>query len=446
MKAGNGMIDSQLRGLNGRNVARSAFVALVCAVALIGCKLNQDPYSDQPESVRNGQVPNSKPDKGPEPVAPNALRIDANDSYNFKEEIEGEVIIAARLLSAVPGKTTDAKIGEDIELEVQNLAELPGSSFDPKTGVFRWAPPRGYVEGSYSRNASLKVRLSTTFAPILSIQKTIPLFVTRAEVDPEILSIDNLMRTPTREGERTKFKVVVKDPDSFDADNMRPRLMAVSSNQGYPTAVGLIYEVSADWNEPNPMQDPVDKTKWTFTMWLDTTDKELTKKTIDLGFGLVAISRYGRMSAPENTTARIITSVKEPVISWLDTVEVYAGQENVINFSIFDATAEGNLSVSFFRCDVELPGSAHCSCVDQSRTSSAKLCTIKWKVPESPSRNDWEVKISWNNRSSVPGDSHFKEGEFKRKVRIVTPPNPPQPSPIPVPVPTEQPASVRGAR
>jgi hypothetical protein len=402
--------------------------AMLIAMSLSACSqgLQQDPLGDQPDEIRNGVNRGAaKPAPKPTPLPSESLRIDTAEFYSFKETFEGSAVLSGRVLIPVDGKP--AEKGVDYELNIENMNAFPGASFDAATGQFKWTPPRGFVDVEYTRNMTLVVSLNTKVPPVLSVRRTIPVFVTRIENDPEVLSVDGLAGHTIREGESRDFQVTVNDPDSFDTDAGRPRLLIVNNRRGANSAAALVSMVQPGWGKTNPTIDAADKTKWIFTLKIDSRGAEVTSNESLLSFGLIAVSRFGRSSAPMNAEAKFITSVRTPVISWRDTVNLVGGQEALINFSAYDPQGEGRMVFRFNRC-ATLPGLANCTCVQQS--ASNLLCSIRWKVPDVASPTDYVVEGVAENLSPVLTDTQKASMTLNGRIRV-TPASKPVPSPTP---------------
>ena len=427
----------------------AATIAMIAGVVTGATGCQQDPFANKSEQIRNGIPPElQKEPTAAKPRDKDALRIDSLDFYSFKEQIESEFTITGRVLE--PKGT--------FELSVDNLKEFPGAKFDPKTGNFKWTPPRDTTGGEYGRERRLVVRLtspSLTGGTTEGTTKAILIFVTRAELDPEIISVDDLVRVPTREGEIRKFNVTVRDPDATDVDGGRPRLNSIPSKRGPSDVSGLVYlQESVD---PNPMQDPANKQQWIFKMVLDLRvpadqrGRDFTRTQENFKFGLQAISRFGR-NAVRDVDASILTDVLKPEVSWFDPIEAVAGIENVIQFTVYDPYAEGKLSVNFVTRVDQLPGAATSSCKVVSREGNV-LCKISWK-PLATTTGDFAIEFEGLNQSRVFGDTKFTKETFKRMIRVVpgqpvippAPPSgpgkPPGPGPgTPTPTPTPGPGT-----
>lgn len=425
-------LNNQL-GLFGR-IAMMA----VLSVVMSACSFNQDPFEEKSDQIKNGIPPElDKEPPLPKPLASDALRIDTLDFYTFKEEVEGEIQISGRVLTANPQF--------ELSIDSNSLKDFPGAVFDPKTGVFKWTPPRESTGAEYGLPKRLVVRLtapSPVGGAIIGTTKAILVYVTRSEVDPEIVSIDDLVKLPVREGTLQKFNVVVRDPDSIDAEGLRPSLVAIPSVRGPSDISGLIYMQEPSTLEPNPAQDPIDKKKWTFKMVLDLRapaadmrGRDFTRTQDRFKFGLQVNSRFGRKAFKNDGEAQIWTDVMKPEVSWFDPMTVVAGQENLIQFTVYDPYAEGQLTINLLtRIDLELPGPAVWKCIPSSREGNF-LCKLNWK-PVNATKAEYAVEFEVINKSKIPGDTKFQKETFRRVLRVIqpsTPAGPPVVEPAPAP-------------
>lgn len=420
----------------------SVAVAIVMAMAMTvtaGCGgvFQQDPYSDQSESIRNGIPPEQKPrPPTPTPTPPptkalsaNALRIDSPDFYSFKEGVQSDITLAGRVLDVVEGKP--AEYGVDYELLIENLNELPGASFDARKGIFSWKPPMDFVSSEYSRNVRLNVALITNTQPRIATRKSILLYVQRDEVEPEIVDVIWPTGDFFREGQGdVRFQVIVKDPDALDYNNGRPRLLVVADSR-YRNLSSLIYQADTGSREPNPVLDKKNKDHWIFTMVMDLGRKELTKADEVFTFGLIAVNRFGRSSTPRTVSTRIRTSVTPALSSWREPLRLISGLHHTITFAVFDPKEEGNLTAFIDNCNL-LPGVSECKCV-RAGGDGRQSCTLQWMIPSVSVETRHIIKGNFVNRSPVNGDSEVAAGEFSFEVRALPDPNAPVPPASSVP-------------
>lgn len=354
-------------------------VAAVGFLALgAGCSLEQDPYADQPDSIKKSVPPEQSKGEPSRATASDALRIDTADFYSMKEGKPTEIAISARVLLSVNGNTP--VLGKDFDVEVENLKDFPGAQYDPVTGKFTWTPPFGFVDKESTRNAALKLVLTTHFEPRMTRRKEVLIFVTRAENDPEIVEVTDLNSWNTyEEGQEIPFTVRVKDPDALPMAGMRPRILLIEA--GTNRSGSPYVQLDPGWRGDNPFQDPMDPSVWIFRMVFDTTKKEVTQSQENFSFGVVVTSRFGRVSAPKTVTLQLKTSIRPPKTTWLTVADFYAGQQNKFSFSAFDALEEGDVTVTTKNLK-DLPGGNAAFRCRSMNNSSSQSCTLDWLVPD----------------------------------------------------------------
>ncbi len=405
-------------------VFRTVLAGFAVTAMTSACSLNQDPYADKSEAIKQGVPPEvDRPPVAPKPLASDAVRIDTNDFYSFKEQTAGEISVRGRVLDSS---------GATFDLSIDNLRDFPGAVFDPTSGAFKWTPPRDTTGGEYGVPKRLVVRLtaiSPTGGTSIGTIKEILVYVTRAELDPQIVSVEDLVKpSPTREGQARKFLVTVKDPDAIDADGLRPRLVAVPSKRGTFDISGLVYMQDPTSSEPNPSQDPNDKTKWIFKMVLDLRaqpdqrGRDFTRSQETFKFGLQTVSRFGRIGM-KDVDASILTDVMKPEVSWgIEPIEAVVGQENVLQFTVYDPYAEGRISVNFKTRIDQLPGAGVAFCNLAPSRDGAMICRISYKPSAaalSAPKGEYPVEFVVRNESKVQGDTKVVEETFRRVIKVV---------------------------
>lgn len=412
-----------------------ATIGFSFAIVGSGCSkgFQQDPYSSESDAVKHRiaptkdvQVPVGKADPS------GSLRIDSDDNMEFSEGLPGTWHIGGRILTQVDGH--DPVIGQDYEISIDNIADFPFANFDAPTGTLTWTPKPGFVQDHFTRNVHFDISLVTKFAPIRKTTKSLLAVVTRSEVTPSVISIEDLDTNPLHEGEKRVFQVVVRDPHADDKTDLRPRLTIVASTPSIASAAGYI-SLQNGMGTANPIRDPSDATQWIFSLVIDLRSKDVTSDKITLGFGIIATSRFGEASQMKTSTATVITSLNAPLISWDETtpIDVVAGKENTVNVSVFDPKSAGNLTVTFnTRCDIMLGTSATCSCNSAPPVGgvNTQLCTIRWSVPPTPLQTQYSVEIQAINQSKY--DAQQVITKFTRSLRVVQPGVPPTPFVVPV--------------
>ncbi len=404
---------------------RTILAGLAVTAMTSACSLNQDPYADKSEAIKQGVPPEvDRPPVAPKPLASDAVRIDANDFYSFKEQTAGEITIKGRVLDSS---------GATFDLSIDNLRDFPGATFDAATGAFKWTPPRDTTGGEFC-GVPKRLVARLTANPIdggkkIGTIKDIPIYVIRTEFDPEIVSVEDLVKpSPTREGQARKFLVTVKDPDAIDADGLRPRLVAVPAKRGTFDVSGLVYMQDPTSTEPNPTQDPNDKQKWIFKMVLDLRaqpdqrGRDFTRSQETFKFGLQTVSRFGRVGMKE-VDVSIITDVMKPEASWgIEPIEAVVGQENLMQFTVYDPYAEGKISVNFKTRIDQLPGAGVAFCNLSPSRDGAMICRISYKPSTaalSAPKGEFPIEFVVRNESKVPGDTRVVEEPFRRVIKVI---------------------------
>ncbi|MCM2282880.1 MAG: hypothetical protein NDI61_13655, partial [Bdellovibrionaceae bacterium] len=358
---------------------------LMTGLVACGGGLNQDPLSGQPEHIRNGVPPERdiKP-KPAEPMRRDALYIDVDDFYDFRESEERSITFKGR--ANIPGA--------EFEMFVENSQDFQGARIEatnpknPMAGLkFTWTPPFDYSAARYARELDLKLVLTTTNTPQkLSTVKTVKMFVMRQANAPEIVRVDSLKATAIREGESRRFQVTVRDIDGLATDEGRPTLVFLPVRYDLRDISTL---VALDSKKPVE-EDPRDPKQWIYNLVVNTEGKELTKGEEGFSFSIRAYSRFGAPSDAKKVEALVRTSVREPMISWKAPVSVVAGEDVIFSFHAYDPQFEGRVTLNFIdRPEIAL-GQAAWDCPPVSSLAEPVVCTIRWKVPADGLRVSYE--------------------------------------------------------
>jgi hypothetical protein len=406
--------------LHGSVVALS-FLALVS-----GCsKLQQNPFTNVDQYLKDPVPPGYKPDPGATPMKSDELRIDADEFYSTTEGDTTTFQISGRVLTPIDGQTP--VLGKQFQLQIENLGDFPGARFDGKTGAFEWTPQPGFVEEGTKRIVEMRVTMDTTTG--LSTSRRLNIYVMRKETDPSVERVDSTLTTVT-EGDYRTFKVTVRDPDGDDTPNGHPRLVVTNAKFGQD--IGSLVSVIS-----GPVRDTVDKALWNYTMALDLRDAEVSKSISDASFGLIVISQFGHSSNPTPVNLKVRTLLAKPVASWLEDyyshVSFLSVQDNTMTFTVTDPKAEGTLGASFTRCE---PG-ANCSCSTPDPSKAyILLCKVRWFPSLSQASGNYTFSVHVTNSVYGAGVSPAAD-DFNRVIEIKAPPPlPPTPTPYPTPSPT----------
>ncbi len=413
-----------------------AVAVLVTAFSLVGGSCSkQDPLAGQAENIRNGVPPTQKGDDRNPPASEEMLRIRAADYISFHEGAEGKTTITGAFLQAVNGH--EPVLGQDYEVVVTNLADFKNAKYDMQTGEFVWTPEKGYTEQNYTKQAHIDVTVATLAPPILGKSIQIPVWVTRGALVPEVVNI-SLDETRTyREGDSAvPFTITVRDASALNQDNMRPRIEILSANSTKTSYNALANAVRYQYEVPTV--DQKDPNLYVFKMVLDLRDQELTKTKDTLGFSVRAINRYGESSSSVAKSVVVATSLRPPITTLGDAIDVVRGEENTINFSVYDPFNESFITVDFNRCDrMGMGGGTNCVCVT-SRTQGATStmnCTINWKPLATQKLGTVDKEISITSTTKIPNDT-LAPFQTKAIVRMNVLPSATESQPTPAPTAT----------
>ena len=409
-----------------QRAALGAVAALTASMFFTACNLNfkQDPLAGTPPEYKDDLEPiSTKPTPSPTPFEME-YQLDHKNFFVFSEEVAGEEFISGRILSKINGEIP--VLGKNYHVKIQNLIEFPGALFDEQSGRFSWTPPLGSSGGDKVSILSLTVFLETASGHRVGHPRAIPIHIHGRQAEPKVVSVDRLDILPIREGESKAFKVVVRDLDSKTGEE--PKLIAVHA----PTS--LVNISSMVRIEPFPLVSLTDPTLWTFTAVLDTGNAELTSKTENHRFLLMALSRYGRPSEPRQVDVSFITKMAKADTNWKNRETFVGGRFNRYDFFVFDPKFEGKVWVTFTEC----PVGAQCRC-ERPVENSPVPCLISWNVPMTERNGVRRVLFKAENVSSIAGEPSTME-EFKREIFLSIPTPTPTPGPTPTPWPTPTPA------
>ncbi|MCI0537364.1 MAG: cadherin repeat domain-containing protein [Verrucomicrobiales bacterium] len=173
-------------------------------------------------------------------LTPNPL--DGGSSvYHFELDVPG----AAPVMAAIPNQTvnegttlsftvsaTDADVPAQTLTFTLERGSPPGTSIDPRTGVFTWTPTLGQGQNKYV----ITVRVSDSGSPALSDTKTFSVVVHEANASPVLAEIGNRTIHPD---ETLAFSAVATDPDQ------PAQVLTFSLDPGAPAGASINPETGA---------------------------------------------------------------------------------------------------------------------------------------------------------------------------------------------------------
>ncbi|MBC7420622.1 MAG: hypothetical protein H7328_07835 [Bdellovibrio sp.] len=310
--------------------------------ALSACNTKQDPLADASDAIKNGVPPSTKPVQNEEPLSKVALQIDSPLLVNGRVGSLTEIKIQGRVL--IPG------VG--FKLQIENMAQFPGATFDPVTGLFRWTPskealPNG-LDGQFELNIALVTVPGNTGYPVSVEKKTITLNIFRNYTKPMITSVvgnsSNMIV-----GGRYDFAVMLEDFDSSLPSDFS--LFFKDCSNG---TVGRISQ-AVSYQNINFIKD-TQPGKFRGFVTMNLTDTRLAFNNRNFCFTVTAVSKYYVSSNPY----QVDVVVKNPLQAAKTTrsiIDVKKGTSGEYNISFFDPGQVGAIKVSKMPDLTALPGS-----------------------------------------------------------------------------------------
>lgn len=369
-------------------------LAAMMVASLVGCK--QDPLDGYSKNIRDAGVPGTKPTDKTES---DSLMIDTDDYYEVREGDNLSFTINGRVV--IPNLNFD--------LTIENIADFPGMTFNPKTGDVRWRPALDFVKSGAEVVAKMKVMMLTNGAKVLINRKEIPIIVRRQFVGPEVLSVNSLQEM--EEGQVDDFQVTVRSAE----ESTQPSLAVVLNRSGVQDGAAFVELDRAVGT--NPIRSTTDPSLWTFYMKVDLVGQEVTASQTDLYFGLQAISSFGLTSVTKSFSFKAKTSFQAALSTWLSEKQFRVGTLKETDFEIYDVKGEGRVTAQITNCQ-DMPG-AVCTCAAVGRSNVR--CSIVWNPDMSQLGRSINVNINSQNASPIPGDTRVQNKSFSGFVKVVSP-------------------------
>jgi|GEM_PF-6503090 len=338
---------------------QNLLITLCAGLTLAGC----GGWDQNPLDGKKGDFGKAKPVPTPadkaKPLRSDVVKIYMPDFQDFQEGMASEFTITARVLLE----------GYSPEIELENLADFPGATFNKTTGMFRWAPPTGFVESTgevgqrLRRNLIVRAFGRKPGDQVLFVDAERPMYVSREFKVPEITSIIK-NESFLREGATTLIPVIVFDKDAVaNIPSTWPKIL-FQTVTGSKSLSGLstIYR-----------EESLGNSQYRIYVQVDARDAELSDSIDTFKMTLVANSRFGRLSLPKELTLDIYTSLSAPTSTWTEPVQVKETETLAYKFMVNDPKLEAWLSLDR---TFSLPTGSNLTCQPISR--GILSCTFTW--------------------------------------------------------------------
>jgi len=378
---------------------RRLFIVILSGI-FVSCGLSQNPLEKYPASVQNAKPPATKPEV-PEAMPSDALRLSAPDVVSFVETVESQFDLSGRVL--IP----DYKW----RIEIMNLIDFPGAKFDPAKGVFKWLPPKGIVIEGFLAERELHVRLvaeSDSKLPLVRL-KSIKVFVQRQAGVPVVQSITT-GNDVFREGGSYDFEVVVSDPDAGVTEDSAPQVLLLNPPNVFPKIKSLSSYVTLLKRRLSS-----DGKSWIFNYRLNLNGEEVTDSSVQGGFDIQAISRFGSVSSLTPYRAKVFTRLGGLFSNnQAETLWVTAGQPFQYLFLTWDPKFEARLELVSFS---GLPPDTQFVC--SSAIQGQLRCIANWTPTETQIGSTYNLSYVIRGANSDPSDTQTVTGTFTQRITVV---------------------------
>ncbi|MBC7371741.1 MAG: hypothetical protein H7326_09255 [Bdellovibrionaceae bacterium] len=335
---------------------QQVFTILVVMLSISACsKWGQDPLAGEPlaqTDKRDGPT-GEKPRPG---TNSDNIRIDTVPTFGFQEETEGSFVIEARML--VPDYTTS--------IDIPNISEFAGATFDPNSGRFTWTPAVGTVVGldSASKQLDIRVIAKKAGAEDQVRSESRMMVITRLNLAPTIESVSAPLSL--REGKTGMITVVVIDRNASDGVESTWPTLVVSKPDYSLNIAGFL---------DDPEVTSIGNSKFKFQMELNLEDVEITDSLKVAGAVMRAYSSAGRSSAEREFQMDIMTSFSDLKTTWTETLHSTNGNLFEYTFAIYDPKGEINLDDPVFK---DLPSTSTMNCRRANYQQTQWNCTFRW--------------------------------------------------------------------
>ncbi len=318
-------------------------IALVSMCMILNaCNTNQDPLTNAPDAIKNGVPPTNKPGQSEEPLSKVALQIDAPSVVNGRVGSITEIKIQGRVL--IPG------VG--FKLQIENMAQFPGATFDAVSGVFKWTPTKDAIANGVDGQFNLEILLITqpgsTGYPVSVEKKTITLNILRNYSKPVINSV-TVNSQNMIVGGRYDLAVQLEDFDSATAQDFSLFFKDCATSN-----VGKISQAVS--YTPSGFIKDTQAGKFKGYVTLNLSNYRLPFDNRNFCFTATVVSKYAISSDPY----QVNVVVKNPLQAARATrmaIDIKTGTAGEYNISFFDPGQVGAIKVTQMPDLSVLPGS-----------------------------------------------------------------------------------------
>lgn len=329
---------------------------LVSMGSLVACGgWKQDPLADAGGLGKGQGKPDTKQDKPTLPA--DYILMDAALFKLVKEGEKVEIKVDARVI--LPGYS--------LLVEVKNLSQFSGATFDASTNTFEWTPPIGTASEEISEFSLEFLAIATKPGDVtVARSRVTKVGVARSLLEPTIVEVGAL-DSEIREGSYQSFYVKVEDRTAGPAESNFPSLIVRNSNS-YPSLASFVEVGEASLESPNIFE---------FKVEVDLSKAEITKNRSRLGFEILPVSKFQKAGPAQDIVYDVLNNPADVVSTWTEEITAAPGAKIDYQFLVFDPKDEGRVNLdSVF----SVPKGATLTCHTGNLTS-VLACRFVWDVP-----------------------------------------------------------------
>ncbi len=329
---------------------------LVSMGSLVACGgWKQDPLADAGGLGKGQGKPDTKQEKPTLPA--DYILMDAALFKLAKEGEKVEIKVDARVI--LPGYS--------LLVEVKNLSQFSGATFDASTNTFEWTPPIGTASEDISEFSLEFLAIATKPGDVtVARSRVTKVGVARSLLEPTIVEVSAL-NSEIREGSYQSFYVKVEDRTAGTVQSNYPALIVRNSNS-HPSLAGFVEVSDATLESTNTFE---------FEVEVDLSKAEITRNRSRLGFEILPVSKFQKAGPARDIVYDILNNPAEVVTTWTKSITATPGTKLDYQFLVIDPKDEGkvNLESAF-----SLPASASLTCTAVNYGAVLE-CRFIWDVP-----------------------------------------------------------------
>lgn len=330
-------------------------IALIASALMVSaCSVQQNPMDGVGGQVNDGTLPDQGKPIEPVPRSKDGLQIDAPNHMDGQVGQPIEFKVSGRVMYP----------GVEFELIADNLADLPGATFDAATGEFRWTPTNELMAGAVSAQFSLQISIHTLIGPNETVSNSESKVIT--------FNVMNSFRRPTIKtftgedvvegGKSYSYSFLIEDLDAKSKDDIDIVTRSCTAHSAYDS---LSSYVSLERYSLKDLNNGTFEGKVTLNL-----RQVSSLRAGQYCFAIAAVAKSGLTSANVEKAITYDPELKAPRSTMDKTLQMLIGEVKTVAFSIYDSSGINNIAVKVMDdLSKDMPGSSIVCTADTYNTS-----------------------------------------------------------------------------